>query len=816
MSAGRRIFTVFLTAVLAAALFAAVASGEEFFEVKRVGNIHSYADNAFRIRTSEAGHLEISIHDNVCVYRTITREIETGETVIHWDGCGYNREKLYEKSYTITAELSTLSGKICTLSFDSPVEYAAQCLQYALPSSDTLYLDNAASWFLEYKTVSKGTVIVEIVSTDDPHDTYKYTVAAAGGKVARKDFVSIAGKRQKPHAGEYTLSVYETSKPEEKYDCSFSVRNSSPEHETISVTGEIMAERGMSDAEIWELMMKPSVVIDIDSFRHQNVYEEPDTTSSILGTLHGQSQGLKVISIKDEWAEIGAWNHEEAAYIEGWVPLNKLKTEKPRGEYGILIDKQKQTLTVYKNGKAIDTLLVSTGRAEKNSLYQETSAGCFLTGYHRVNFSMNGKKYDYVIQYDGGNLLHQTPYEWGQQKKDFTLGRGYLGAKASHACIRIQPEPGQGGLNAYWLFTHIPYHTRVMILDDPWEHESAAFKLKRSEKSDVDMNNLHLTGTYSNDSELVVEMTFGGCIIPGGTRAFNARKESFQAFAADNGYTYVLKNLNSIFHSDDLTCVNLYCVIQNDPRVFPDEKGTIYAPAGAEKIFEDASVELIQMTNDKMLLSGSPFYNGTAETLKQYADTLQKGQSCVYTLKGHLFGFTGCSESEYLKEPGIIDRRITELKKNGCEKIIMLINWSEGHGNAHSIVQEAMAHRSVRAGADLIVGNCQGVVQGFDLVEGVPVIYSCGDLMNGSTNNKPKNQQGMLYRTAFDFHDGNGDISVTAIPILPYGVERTGQNEYCPYYSLTDTLAEDAVRNIWLDSTDAALETISIFLQNQS
>ena len=205
--------------------------------------------------------------------------------------------------------------------------------------------------------------------------------------------------------------------------------------------------------------------------------------------------------------------------------------EYPQGEYGILIDKKEQTLTVFRNGEPIDTLLVSTGRAEKNSLYQETSAGCFLTGYHRVNFSTNGKKYDYVIQYDGGNLLHQTPYDWGQNKKDFTLGRAYLGTKASHACIRIQPEPGEGGLNAYWIYTHIPYHTRVIILDDPDERRAAADKLKRK-NGNPDFSRIQTEITDQHTAEDSVTITFGGSFTPGGTGSINVRKDSFSSFAS--------------------------------------------------------------------------------------------------------------------------------------------------------------------------------------------------------------------------------------------------------------------------------------------
>jgi hypothetical protein len=220
-------------------------------------------------------------------------------------------------------------------------------------------------------------------------------------------------------------------------------------------------------AEIWRKMMLPSVVVDIGFHQHQKIYEQPNKKSKSLGTVHGQTQALKILELIENWALIGAWNHETGAYVEGWVPSESLKIEKPQTEYGLLFNKKMQSLTVFYHGEVFDTLQISTGLGEKEKLYQETSAGSFLTGYHRSSFSSNGKKFDYVIQYDGGNMIHQIPYYWGNGKKNFSAGSEQLGSKASHGCIRIQAEPSnKEGINAYWLWTHIPYHTRVVILDN--------------------------------------------------------------------------------------------------------------------------------------------------------------------------------------------------------------------------------------------------------------------------------------------------------------------------------------------------------------
>ena len=804
----------FLFIVFASVLFVYPSGySDEAFQIRRVGNINPYADNAFRIRTSEDGIVTIRIHDSICVYRIITDHITAGETTIHWDGCGYNQEKLYEKTYTVTAEFIADSGLFYSVSFASPIEYPAQFLQYALPSSDCAYLDSPTEWFLEYRAVTDGNVRIEMYTSLRDNPVYSWTLPVSGGKIARKDLTDIAGKK-KPEPGQYTVLVYEVSRPDHQYEFPLNVLDHSPERTPVTVTGGIMPDRTMSETEIWDIMMRPSVVVDIDFFSHQQIYTEPDDQSDSLGTLHGQTQCLEVLQIKKDWALVGAWNHEEAEYVEGWVPLSKLKTESPKSEYGILIDKQKQTLSVFREGKIIDTLLISTGRAERKSLYQETSAGSFLTGYHRVNFSMNGKKYDYVIQYDGGNLLHQTPYDWGQHKKDFTLGRGYLGTKASHACIRIQPEPGDGGLNAYWLFTHLPYHTRIIILDDPEERTAAVNKLKRSEKDSINPAVIHTVCTGSGNDNCV-NLTFGGCLLPGGSRAFNKRSDSFASYAVKAGYEHVLASLKPIFEEDDLTCVNLCIPIQDSPESAPDGKGTSFAPDGMEKIFLNASVEMVQLTDDRIYRSGPEPAEHTAGAIAQYAVVLDRNNTVSVELKGHLFGFAGCSESEYLKNPSVIDERIGVLKEKQCERIILLSSWGEDKSTTHSIVQEAMAHRGIRAGADLVVGNHQGIIQGIDYMEGVPVVYSLGDLLNGSTGNKPKAQQGMLIRAVFDFSSGSESLSLDAIPLLPYGNTRKDRNDFTPAIHLEEEERLQIIHCVWQDTADQVLEKIRFRLTIQ-
>ena len=779
------------------------------FDVVREGNILSYCENSFLVTAPEPGQLTITVHDNVTVYRTIIQQVVAGENRIRWDGCGYNREKLYPKSYMITCTLESASGRNYSISFQSPIEYTGQALQYALPSAENIYLDSADTWFVEYKTVMNGKVILLFSPDESGRQEYTYSVTTTGGKIARTDLKSLA-RDNLPQAGCYHVTVYEETKKTETISFPVQVLTDSPGSPEIRPTGEIMPDRSMSSGEIWDIMMRPSVVLDIDFFDHQAVFAEPDKGSASLGTLHGQTQCLKVIRIEGEWALVGAWNHEEADYVEGWVPSEKLKMVSPQTEYGILIDKQDQTLTVFREGKIIDRLFVSTGRAEEKKLYQETSAGCFLTGYHRVNFSMNGRKYDYVIQYDGGNLLHQTPYEWGSQKKDFTYGRGYLGAKASHACVRIQPDPGEGGTNAYWLWTHIPYHTRVIVLDDPEERKATVSKLKRNGQKKETDEGLNLCTGFEPSSEELVTITFGGTATPGGKRSFNARNDSFAAFVRREGTDKPMGNLQAVFDSDDLTCISLGCPLEEKEDDFADISGIIYGPAEMSGLFRSSSVEMVQITDEKVLSYGQRVTDKTVNSLFGTASILPANCSTV-RIRGHLFGFAACNEKEYLKNPGIIAEMITQLKEMHCEKIIMLFSWGKENDSRHSIVQEAMAGRSVTAGADLVIGSHPGCVQGIDYIRGVPVIYGLGDLLEGSTLHKPKNQQGILVRAGFAFGQDAGSPSIEVIPILPYGND-TDSNGFCPDLQLPREKALSVINAIRWDSTDEAITKTAFYL----
>ena len=304
-------------------------------------------------------------------------------------------------------------------------------LALALPSSGSLYLDGKERWFVECWVPAECIVAMEVRDAGD-NVVYSKSVTM---KDADRDIIRWDGtgnSRKKVAPGEYTVRLYAKRNPDFAHTWPLSVRETTPESPAVSVTGPVLPERGMSDAEIWAVMMKPSVVIN-------------DTGSS---------------------------RRNNAEEITGYYPAQDLTVVIPSPRYGVLVDKRSQTLTVYENGSPVGTVPVSTGLPSPAHPERETPAGAFLTDVHfSPNFAQEGRRYDYPLRFQGGNIIHSTGFEriahTAYSVKDYSRNLPLLGEKASHGCVRVSPfASADCPVNMYWLWTHLPYHTRVIILDD--------------------------------------------------------------------------------------------------------------------------------------------------------------------------------------------------------------------------------------------------------------------------------------------------------------------------------------------------------------
>ena len=768
------------------------------FQVQVQGNISCFKENPILIYAPKAGMVRIEIKDEYNTSRAWEEAVQAGEQTIIWDGLGWNGEPMLKKEYVLHAVLTAVDGTEYQAETTCNVSSSNQALLYALPSAEEAWLEEPDEWFLEFRMIRDDKLVLRFEPQDEDGTEIVSRNAASGARCNRLK-LSALKEVKNLKAGKYTVSAWVAENPAYSFTFNLTVHDGKKEKQAVFVTEDIMPSEGASDEEIWQKMMLPSVVVDLKPLSHQHVYSQPDTSSSSLGTLHGQSQAVQVFEIQGSWARIGAWNHEKAVYIEGWVPLNRLKVETPSKEYGLLLDKKNQTLTLFQEGKRVATLLVSTGRPDKNKLYQETAAGSFLTGYHLSDYSTNGLKYDFVIRYDGGNMMHQIPYAWGGTKKDLLAGEVYLGSKASHACVRVQAKPGEAGINAYWLWTHLPYRTRMIILDDP-EERSALLSIvtgstprltldENEGASYLDKNGQQWVVQQEEEetAEDLLTLTFGGDAVLGIRESYAKLDNSLTAMLREYGMAYPFQQLQSIFQEDDCTSVNLECVLKDNAEGENlTKRWRFRGNTENVDILTSASVEIVNIANNHTIDYGEEGFQSTLEALQGNVAYCGYGNNTVMKIGGHLIGFGGCRETVYLQDPEIIDRDLAELREAGAEYIVYQCHWGTEYDENHNALQEAMARRCWRNGANLVIGHHPHVVQGVDFIGEMPVIYSLGNLMFGGTI-RLTTYDGMLAQAIIHFtHSGEVRTDIRLIPILTSSKAANRVNDYQPVIATGD------------------------------
>ena len=773
-------------------------------KVNRDNAAQGFTENIITVKTDAAGSLSMSIGDEYGVYRTWELAVEAGETSIPWDGLGWNQERITDGKHILSATLTAADGTSSTDEATVTIKKCMNAVTFALPASGTLYLEDKEDWFCEVRCIRSGDVVaMDVYAAEDQQTllgTQKLKINA-GGPV-KFEWDGKLDKKALP-AGDYLLRFYLTENPAYAHDVPVTIAEGTVPELEVAVSPQIMPERGMTEEEIWAIMQQPSVVADVKQDKHLTIRAGKGKGKE-LGTVHGQSQALQVLKIEGGYALVGAWNHECGDYVEGWVKKSELKVVTPNGEYGLLVDKVAQTMTVYHRGKAIDTFAISTGLPAEKKLIRETAAGAFLTVDRIGNFDSGGYQYDHVIRYDGGNLIHQLGYDAAGSKHDFSDQAPLLGMKASHGCIRVSNEPSAQGINAYWLYTHLPYHTRVIILDDPEQ------RLLQKAAAGVDVGELTVEPIAppplaEGETELV--LTVGGDAVLGTREAWWKREDAFPAYLEKYGMGYPFQHLLPIFENDDMTFVNLEGVLKADKKgEMKDKQFRFRGLPEWTEILTVSSIEQVSIANNHYIDYGMAGRDATRQALNDGGVAFSGFEYIhIWEQDGRKIGFGGCRETVYKQDPSIVYKDINAMKIAGCDVIIYTCHWGKEYSPNRNELQQQIAAAATAAGADIVIGGHPHVVQGVDTMGSTPVVYSLGNLMFGGTIDM-QGFDAMLaqFRLRFSGDEYVG-CTLKLIPVLTSGQAAEDVNDYCPVIAE----GEDAARILQKVQDDTPFELMT-------
>ncbi|MBQ6173361.1 MAG: L,D-transpeptidase [Clostridia bacterium] len=436
----------------------------------KAGRVNPFVPNILTVKSDEPGLLTIRVEGRMNAVTALP--VEAGTTEVTWRALSWNDEPLLKGNVRLTAELTLADGSVRTAECTANVRLARAAVLYCLPEHDR-YAIGGAPLRVEVGVSEKGRVRVELVSAKEGAAPVWVSVSEiAAGNTEHMLIWDWRRPKAELVPGEYRLRAWTLACPEQLIEVPLTLTENRETSGELFLTGSLIPGDPDDDAAVWAALCAPVVVGDGGEGSGLHLYTEPDPNAPRAGSVNCATVCLTVLDLSDEkWAKVGAWVQRGGEYVEGYVLKKKLKTVEVNCRYGVLVDKNTQTLRVYEDGHCIGSAVVSTGYqiGGKYLTNSETRAGAYLVGTRWTRFSDGGFTYQYPIRIDGLNLIHQVGWRTKQGvPAGFAEQHPLLGQKVSHGCIRVDCLPGEdGGINAYWLWTHLGHNTKILIIDDP-------------------------------------------------------------------------------------------------------------------------------------------------------------------------------------------------------------------------------------------------------------------------------------------------------------------------------------------------------------
>ena len=294
---------------------------------------------------------------------------------------------------------------------------------------------------------------------------------------------------------------------------------------------------------------------------------------------------------------------------------------------------------------------------------------------------------------------------------------------------------------------------------------------------------------------------------------------TFHEYYDNYGKDYFFKVVKELFEKDDFTLVNLECALTN-AEAHMDKEFCLKGRPEYAQILPAASIEGVTMANNH---TQDYFEQGLEDTKNavtqagvEYAFYDKDG---TYTTEdGITIGFVsssflsyGADREEHMKNG------IARLKEQGVDLIIACCHWGIERTYYPEDYQKNMAHNCIDWGANLVLGCHPHVIQGVEVYQNKPIIYSMGNFCFGGNTN-PSDKNSFVYQQSFTFVDGVLQPDIQA-KLIPCTISSTlAYNDYQPTIAAGDKKQEiiDLLNTYSKDLSDAYLDEEGNLVVNSS
>lgn len=302
-----------------------------------------------------------------------------------------------------------------------------------------------------------------------------------------------------------------------------------------------------------------------------------------------------------------------------------------------------------------------------------------------------------------------------------------------------------------------------------------------------------------------VVLSFAGDCTLGSMSGYEYYEPGFIQTILREGMEHPFSGVKEIFAADDLTLVNLEGAFTEQRKGQEDKKFLFRAPPAFAEILALGSVECVNIANNHIR---DFFEQGRLDTID--ALTAQgiayagDGALAVLDAGGVRVGITGYSYPhrktlEKLKED------IALLRKRGCDIIILSMHAGTEESYKVNLTQKETARGAIDLGVDIVVGHHPHVVQGIEVYQGKPILYSLGNFAFGGNHN-PKDWDTFIGQVVLEA-DADG-VRLKEMRILPCRISEAERlNDFRPVPA-TEAQAEEILRKMGWSSVGVDEETL--------
>lgn len=299
-----------------------------------------------------------------------------------------------------------------------------------------------------------------------------------------------------------------------------------------------------------------------------------------------------------------------------------------------------------------------------------------------------------------------------------------------------------------------------------------------------------------NEASKIIINFLGDCTLACGETE-HGNDNTIEAYVGRYGADYPFYRVQHILEQDDLTVANFEGTLHNTNDGYYTVPQKTYSFRGDESMVEvlkAGSVEVVSLANNHIGDYGVPGYEDTVRVLNGngipwFACSEYGSQTYVFEKDGIRIGFISAYISFFWNNLGVIQKAMDELKSQNCNAIIGIMHGGVEYDKRHDDYQLGLARAFIRYGADLVIGHHPHCLQGYGVVEGVPVYYSLGNFVFGGNSRLNTTRKGiaksvkytMILTYALSF-DEDGKFLGSRANLIPCRLsEDETVNQYQPY-----------------------------------